>query len=417
MTRNSRPFVIFSLFSEREDFDPNPPYQRDGGAWSTDLKQSLVDSIMNGFDIPKIYLAEVTHTTNGKPAAYAIVDGKQRLTAIWDFMEGKYKTASDFICTKFRDMDCKGKLFEELPGKVKSHFQNQTLDCVVLSGFENDEIEDLFSRLNSGVALNNAEKRNALGGALNARIKEIASSHAFFTDCVRANKKRGTHLEALAKFFLIEERQGATDLKKQPLDRLVKSYKTASPELDELIEKTTKRLDEMCMVFSSNDPLLQKHASIPLFYLLDRTLRRDYSVAHYPRALKSFLEQFEALRTADKQNEPDERDPELTHFDLLSQQGTATEKSLEERLVILISRFLTAHPESVLKDPRRSFNHAERLAIWVRATKKCETCAKELRFDEMDADHAREHSRGGKTCLKNGRCLCIRCNRGRSDPR
>ena len=56
--------------------------ERESGVWSTEKKQLFLDSLFNGFDIPKIYL----HDLRGNDPRYdfAVIDGKQRLHAIWD---------------------------------------------------------------------------------------------------------------------------------------------------------------------------------------------------------------------------------------------------------------------------------------------------------------------------------------------
>src|SRR5687768_59510 len=78
--------------AERDQIDMTPGFQRRGGLWSSTDKAFLIDSILNGFDIPKIYIADFTYVdthlnVNRKP--YAIIDGKQRLEAIFDFFDNR----------------------------------------------------------------------------------------------------------------------------------------------------------------------------------------------------------------------------------------------------------------------------------------------------------------------------------------
>ena len=54
-------------------------------------KAYLIDSIINGFDVPKLYLADFQlgdSSLNVSKLPYAIIDGKQRLEAIFDFFDG-----------------------------------------------------------------------------------------------------------------------------------------------------------------------------------------------------------------------------------------------------------------------------------------------------------------------------------------
>ena len=45
-------------YDQRDTIDLNPPYQRRGGLWSAREKSYLIDSILNDYDIPKLYLAD-----------------------------------------------------------------------------------------------------------------------------------------------------------------------------------------------------------------------------------------------------------------------------------------------------------------------------------------------------------------------
>ena len=52
----SKPLIWW--YNRRSSIDMNPPYQRRGRLWSASDKAYLVDSISNGFDVPKLYMAD-----------------------------------------------------------------------------------------------------------------------------------------------------------------------------------------------------------------------------------------------------------------------------------------------------------------------------------------------------------------------
>src|SRR4051812_5264532 len=86
--------------SKRTKLDLDPPYQRKGKVWSDADKAYLIDSILNGYDIPKIYVADFSwgvSPLNTKGKQFAIVDGKQRFEAILDFYDGKIFLSTNFI--------------------------------------------------------------------------------------------------------------------------------------------------------------------------------------------------------------------------------------------------------------------------------------------------------------------------------
>src|SRR5688572_26494272 len=76
------------LKASQIDFDPD--FQRKPKVWRGRDQQFLIDSILNGYDVPKFYIADFTvHNVpalNVHRKKYAIIDGKQRLTAINAFL-------------------------------------------------------------------------------------------------------------------------------------------------------------------------------------------------------------------------------------------------------------------------------------------------------------------------------------------
>lgn len=96
-------------------------YQRDY-VWSLEDKQKLIHSIYNGIDLGSILVRKRSYSEveqmakNGeKELAFAdIVDGKQRLLTIWDFMNDK-----------FADKD--GVVFSEFSKRAKRNFTDHQL--------------------------------------------------------------------------------------------------------------------------------------------------------------------------------------------------------------------------------------------------------------------------------------------------
>ena len=52
-------------YQKREKIDFEPPYQRKGNLWGDKDKAYLIDSILNEYDIPKIYLTDFTILNTG----------------------------------------------------------------------------------------------------------------------------------------------------------------------------------------------------------------------------------------------------------------------------------------------------------------------------------------------------------------
>jgi uncharacterized protein with ParB-like and HNH nuclease domain len=80
MKRTVQDWSIEKLLKERARIS-FPEYQRQPNLWSVEKKSLLIDSILQDIDIPKLYFFLA-----GKDS-YEVVDGQQRLWAIWEFVD------------------------------------------------------------------------------------------------------------------------------------------------------------------------------------------------------------------------------------------------------------------------------------------------------------------------------------------
>ena len=69
---------------ERETIDVRPLYQR-RDRWSVEKQSALIESFLLNVPVPPVYLSEDEY------GLYSVIDGKQRITAICDFLKGGFK--------------------------------------------------------------------------------------------------------------------------------------------------------------------------------------------------------------------------------------------------------------------------------------------------------------------------------------
>ena len=82
------PKPLIWWYAQRAKIDMDPSYQREGQLWDKEKKSRLIDSVLNDFDVPKIYLADfnpIASKLNEHKRAYAVIDGKQRLETFLSF--------------------------------------------------------------------------------------------------------------------------------------------------------------------------------------------------------------------------------------------------------------------------------------------------------------------------------------------
>jgi Protein of unknown function DUF262 len=150
---------------------PQPDFQR-YQVWPRNKQSRLIESILLDLPLPLIYLAE---EPDGRTV---VIDGQQRLMAIFDYLDNKYPlkglgpTKNTLDKSYFRDLD------ETLQGKI----EDLELSVVEIKRESDAEIRfELFERLNTGAtSLNDQELRNCVyRGDYNDFIKDLATDATF----------------------------------------------------------------------------------------------------------------------------------------------------------------------------------------------------------------------------------------------
>jgi 5-methylcytosine-specific restriction endonuclease McrA len=408
--------TIGKLYTYQNNINFNPPYQRKAGVWNKSKKALLVDSVLNGYDIPKLYL----HVqAEGEPFKWAVVDGKQRISALLEFMVDGYPLDRDFVYTgpalpNGANPPRRGQLWSELADEVKEIFKAYSIATTEISSAKREEIERLFIRLNDGVKLNDAEYRQGLGGRVIELIDEV-EIHPLFKSKAGFKDDRFDFKEVSCRILvaesLLSKNKNITALKKKVLDDFViDNREITDEEAQKLLTSVKKVLDFMAPCFSNNSKELTK-STTQLYYLWLRDIRLAYAHQNLQSKILKFVEDFASARIIDAKKDENKQDDLLKQFKWLSGQNTNGGESMLERCHILTKKFLEANPDVVPKDTKRTFNEDEKFVLWIRADKKCQSCG--LALDDykiFHADHIVPHSQGGMTTLENGQALCASCN-------
>jgi hypothetical protein len=287
-------------FANKDRIDFDPDFQRKSTVWKGPDQAFLIDSILNGFDVPKLYIDDfTTHNVpelNTRGKSYAIIDGKQRLTAIVAFRQDKFALSSKFVLTSDPTRSLKGLKYGELKRNhppVAALFDKYVLDVKSIETNEREKINEVFRRLNeASKALNGAENRNArIGKAVDA-IRQI-SQHRFLTTRIRFDTSRSQEKNAAAKLLLLEfDGRSPKDTKKLQLDEFVVSIgAVGSGRFDRCVTRVSAQLDRLSEVFQNQDELLAAQGNIPLYYLFVSRLK-----AAERKKVRLFLLWFEKAR-------------------------------------------------------------------------------------------------------------------------
>lgn len=338
---------VWTLYRMREKIQADPDYQRQGEVWTPDKRQLLIDTLINGFDIPKIYLHkfEKTKTIDGKNYDYAIIDGRQRLETMWAYISGVFPLASDFEYFSSQAVNAQGMTYQDLAKEypdVKTDFDNFQLNVITVETEDVELIEEMFSRLNEAVPLTAAEKRNAWGGPVPKAIRELAGV-PFFTQNLPFKNKRYKHYDLALKFLISQDRNAVVDTKKAYLDRYVKDRESESKNKKiPAVAASKVTLDNMANVFSEADPLLRSIGMVSLYYHLFRVaLNEGWASKITRQALSSFEKKRQLNREVAEKNLPS-ADYDLIEFDRYAQSSNDL-YAVKFRLQVLLRHITSKH--------------------------------------------------------------------------
>lgn len=316
---------ILHTYSLRDSIWFDPPYQRMSDVWPKEKRQLLIDSILNGYDVPKLYFHEFypARTIDGKNFRYAIVDGKQRLQTIFWFIEGRFELDSNMDFIADPEVKPGGLTYAELARnhpQLKARFDGFVLPIISILTEDTELIEDMFSRLNEAVPLNAAEKRNALGGPVPQRIREIAN-HKFFVEKLPFKNTRYRHLDVATKFLYITKFEHLVDTKKVHLDDFVKAHKDKpnSDTVGALTAEASQILDDLAAVFIDVDPLLRSVGTTVLYYYLFWDARKNGWTSSLSREKFQYFDNIRVKNRAAAEEDLSKADFDLLEYDRLTQ--------------------------------------------------------------------------------------------------
>lgn len=158
---------------ERREIRINSSYQRSDKVWPDAAKSYLIESIVLGFPIPKIYHHSITNIATGRTVR-EIIDGQQRSRTIKDYFDGKFPMAGSQIEPRLR-----GRVYADLEDDDKAAFLTYMLPIDMFGAITAHQVRQIFRRMNSyTVPLNPEELRHAtFQGQFKWFIAEIAERY------------------------------------------------------------------------------------------------------------------------------------------------------------------------------------------------------------------------------------------------
>ncbi len=283
---------VRQLVDQKGQIELNPVWQR-GPAWKPPRQVLLIDSILRGMDIPKIYLRKLSHGVFTHDA----VDGQQRIRAIWMFRGDQIALNHPDSLPSIEGEEIVGKRFSQLSPALRERFEGFKISIGEITTSKVDEIRNLFARLQMGVSLNPAELRNAMEGPLRYSIDSTARLHPFFVGC-RISADRFKHLDYAAHAYAVAAYGDAQDMKAPNLRDMIAEYGTDRGM--EVLELSAKVDEALNVLKNVNEELslsiTQKWIFVDLTWFIMQ--RQNTDEAFDCENLAQNFHRFETLRRA-----------------------------------------------------------------------------------------------------------------------
>jgi Protein of unknown function DUF262 len=165
------------------ELDLTPDFQRQANVWNSNRKARLIESVLLRIPLPSFYFSE------DSDGGYAVVDGLQRLCAIFHFMRPELlnrATGATLEPLTLRGLqylkELEGKKYHDLDRKFQRRISELEITANIIRASTPPAVKfNVFARLNQGgMPLNAQEIRNAIfPGEWRGYLRSMAESTVF----------------------------------------------------------------------------------------------------------------------------------------------------------------------------------------------------------------------------------------------
>ena len=401
-------------------------YQR-GLTWSTYQKQLFIDSIFRKYPIPAFYFHEVTNNVAGRTNTKIwIVDGQQRIDAIYNYVEGAFplldpNESSDFKFPNFikdEETPWAGKRFDELSDDLQVQFLETKAVTYFIHTNNENKIRDLFIRLQGGVSLTPQDKRDSWPGNFTEFVLTAGGKSDvpkwYGWDLFRElpkNTNEGKRRTLTAQCYMLFQRNRDehkfSDNKSQALD----DYYHANIDFNKKGE-TAKRFEKICKelhrAFQGHPKKLSGHYIIHLILFLDAIYDEAVPTnwVYIPEALNTFDTRVrEAQKAYKEKNDAFEHRSYHDNYGYWTGRQSDIAANIERRHAFFLAK-MTKLAKLTFKDSKRVLHDVDKTSVYYRDERRCQVCRMQghdttVDFKDAEFHHVIPHSEGGETSLEN----------------
>jgi len=240
-----------------------PKFQR-RPVWIPKARSYLIDTIVRGLPVPKLYIRQQIDLAN-KRAVREVVDGQQRLRAVFDFINGT------LVISKIHNPEYGGVKFDDFPEEEKNRFLAYQFSVDTLLGASDRDVLDIFTRINTYTAtLKAQEKRNAkFQGIFKQTVYSLGWDHLEFwrKNGILSDQRIARMGEAeLTSELVVAMLHGLQD-GKNVLDNYYKQYDDVFTQKEIMVKRFREMIDLIAFV-TEDKLILTPFKREPFFYSL-----------------------------------------------------------------------------------------------------------------------------------------------------
>lgn len=257
--------------------------------WSDEQKSLLIHSILYGFSIPEIHANKLADGT------FQMLDGQQRTTTIYDFVKGKVALSNE--TPDVFGYELAGKTFDMLPEELQEAIKEAEITIKVMEDMTDDEISEMFFRLNNGSALTPTEVSRVLAGTdILAWVKDVTEL-TFFKETAQISvgqRNRFKDEEMVFKILSVVLDTGMSFSSRDIRDMLIDLGKHGIPqEAKDKLAKLTKYMEKAFnpeTITGKEKRQMMKQVHVPmLFAMADKAIENKIKEKDFCKWAINFL--------------------------------------------------------------------------------------------------------------------------------
>lgn len=216
-----------------------------GYVWDHDRKSLLIHSLIEGYPVPAFFFAK------NDDGEWIALDGKQRCNAISAYMSGEYALSDNTPCVYDEngdEVEISGIFFDNLPEWAQDEIKDYSLTIYYFEGITDEEISELFYRINNGKPLTALDLTRVRAKSLK-QFQQIAAHDAIMRAVTEKGLNGNVHeniaMQAWAVCFT-----ESPDLETKHFRPLIEEAEVTDSQVNELISA----LDYVLPLYNSLDP-------------------------------------------------------------------------------------------------------------------------------------------------------------------